>query len=282
VHRGYPEGKTIKVANIVPPGLLDAVLGGDLSEDYHLVLAEVALRYPKYLEFYRNRADRGEHVILDNGAYEWGTTPDFDLVVKVARKLRPTEIVLPDAMHGPDCAKRTTHLSAVAAEKYHWVLGTQITQFIAIPHGNTIDEWLLCATRLAKLPGVRVLGIAEKDAIKLTKGDRGTLIRAIKGLNLDTHLFGMMEDLRDMRDPWVQHAVRGVDGAKLVRWGLAGERVASGRIPPYPGRGSEYFAYGEEDIHPAQLDTVRANINYWRLYTSAEKGARREPAAATG
>jgi hypothetical protein len=244
------------------PGLIDE------QERYHLCLAEEATRDSRYLDFYTQRSREGaNYVILDNGAYEYGRTPSLTLLAEVAVEMQPDEIVLPDVMHGDYCAHETVEESRRGAE---YLREAGFEAFMAVPHGNTGKEWIACARHLLEIPGVRCLGIAEKDALKLSKGNRTAL--AMWLYSIDTpqiHLLGMMEDMADVKDPWVQENVRGVDGSKIIVWGMNGVDVTHQQFPKYPGRPKRYFDLPEPYPIPYHY-LITHNIAYWRTYTASQ------------
>lgn len=261
----------MRIANVIPPTWLDPLIGDEEGEDYHLVLAELFLHQHswRYTSFYRQRITRGDFVILDNGAHEYGKTPSLDVLCAAAHMLKPTEIVLPDDMHGENCHITTVQMSREGALRLQ---KQGFDKFMAVPHGHTFNDWLWCAMELSHIPGVTTLGIAEKDAIKLTGGDRTELIRAITGLGKWIHLLGMMEDMRDVQDRFTRTnpKVRGVDGSKLVVWGHAGLNVRPlESLPPYPGRPEGYFEQSKDQLSPDSSHIIRANMRSWREFISS-------------
>lgn len=70
-----------------------------LQSTRHLALAHIVndKRTPKYREFYRYCShERGDTVIMDNGAFELGESYDPDLLVSLGRACGAHAIVLPD------------------------------------------------------------------------------------------------------------------------------------------------------------------------------------------
>jgi hypothetical protein len=269
----------MRIANIAPTVLLETLCGEDT---YHLCLAsQINTRDLRYRSFYKERRMLGHHVILDNDAYEQdGTAPDFQNVLDAIDRMYPyvpNEVVLSDVMYGDTCAEDTVNASYLAHKNLRLYLdNTRVGTLehpptaLAIPHGNTVEEWIFCATELAHLPLVKTLGIAEKDAIKLMGGNRRELVRRIIGLGKKIHLFGMMEDMKDVRDPWIRAVpeVQGVDGSKLVVWGLTGTPSVpeEAKSPPYPGRPKNYFE--EASFDEADVSAAKASIARWRRYVA--------------
>lgn len=255
----------MKVANVVPESLLGVSGIVDESEKYHLCLAELVNQSSGYADFYWGCGQRGNYVILDNGAYEFGKTPSLESLIRAAHRIMPSEIVLPDAMFGPECAVETVTMSC---EGQRALSADGFTNFMAVPHGNTRGEWVWCAKQLVAIPGVKCLGIAEKDAIKLANGDRALLAEILQDTcpGKDIHYLGMMEDMLDVCSPWSRENVRGVDGSKLVVWGMNRCLISPGSAPPvYPGRPDGFLSM-TEPLSENQANAVRYNIQIWRAF----------------
>jgi hypothetical protein len=267
---GRSEGKAIKIANIVPSAFLDLVN----DDSYHLTLAELVVRDTKYAAYYRHHATAGNFVILDNGAYEFGRTPSIDTLVQAAGIINPSEIVLPDSMHGPDCALDTSTMSREGARL---LAQAGHTRFMAVPHGNNLSEWERCMLSVGAIPHVATIGIAEKDALKLGV-PRFNLISEVHAAlpHVDIHLLGMMEDMSDLRSLWIRRTVRGIDGSKLFIWGINGHRVpVSGPLPVYPGRPPDFFDMPRADVPSSKERIARYNMENWKQFVN-------EPAVVRG
>lgn len=253
------KGASLKIANVVPSG---GLLLLDPAETYHLTLAEVASRSDTYVDFYRRRTAGGDFTILDNGAYEYGKTPDLELLIEVAKAMRPSEVVLPDDMHGPNCHQETVAMSRDAIPHLQ---AAGFRNFMAVPHGHTFSDWKWCAQALLQLDGVRCLGIAEKDALKLMDGARSALVTTLLDLGAPAvHLLGMMESMEDVLNPWVRKVVRGVDGSKLFVWGMNGCGAHPNRpLPKYRGRPPGYLDLPYTRFGEA-APLICENIRAWR------------------
>ena len=110
----------------------------------HLVLAQV--RNEKYRRFYRERGEKGDFLILDNGAYEHNQSLDSDLLVEAMRWYKPNVVVLPDLYLGDwkeslELARRfieyvqTLHLSLKEGLTHEWMFVPQ-----AVP-GDSSGWW---------------------------------------------------------------------------------------------------------------------------------------------
>lgn len=105
----------------------------------HHVAAQRVLTDADYRSFFRDEAERGAAIIVDNGVFDLGSAlPAADLVA-AARAVHAEEIILPDVMHdGP----ATTHATDHAATELRAL--TSDFRLCAVVHGANDDEWLRC------------------------------------------------------------------------------------------------------------------------------------------
>lgn len=127
----------MQVASIVPTAYLHLIAG----KPYHLCLAQVALRDPVYRDFYKKEAEAGSYVILDNGAAE-GELVGIQEMEDLAVYLGASEIVLPDFLGNYERTLR----EARAALNYVKERGVFRGKIMAVPQGETLKEWILCAS----------------------------------------------------------------------------------------------------------------------------------------
>lgn len=130
----------MKFAAIIPPSGLRVLERVGLG--YHLVLAQELLRDKTYREYYRILGRLGHFIICDNGAAE-RDQPPFTEVVKVARYVRASEIVMPDIVLDKqgtlDALLQASVLDQVPARE----------RFI-VPQGRTVEEWVSCLETMHK------------------------------------------------------------------------------------------------------------------------------------
>ena len=66
--------------------------------DFHLILPHLVEKYPKYTEFYRDRIDKGDHVLLDNSIFEYGVSYDYKKMIDIACRLNVSEMSAPEVL----------------------------------------------------------------------------------------------------------------------------------------------------------------------------------------
>lgn len=84
----------MKLALIVPVDLLDRY--ASQSDGVHLVLAHIVLTSPIYANWYRQRSEAGDTIILDNGAYEFNEPLPADQLIHAAELVNASTVVAPD------------------------------------------------------------------------------------------------------------------------------------------------------------------------------------------
>jgi hypothetical protein len=192
--------------------------------------------------------------------------------------LNPNEVVLPDTFQNPpDTLDKSKHAMRVLER------GGYPGQYMVVPHGTDLEEYLTCAKQLADLgTEVKTIGVIE-EVQQILGPPREDVIAMVKDVlpDHDIHMLGVTEGLTELMDPWVQQNVRSCDTAKFVVWGLNGitvvpkpesTAVASTWPPPYPGRKSLGGRVGYFDHKNASTEAIKItqrNITAWKEYLCA-------------
>lgn len=182
----------MKVATIVPTPHLDLVQ----TDDYHLCVVPELRKEGEYLEFYKQQAQQGKFVIVDNGAADGGTA-SIQEVYEYAVEIGASELQLPDVFFD----KHNTLCKMY--ESLNYLAGRDIKCGIqVVPQGKSFEEWIDCAQEMLRHPGITCIGV-PKNLIKIA-GALGRL-RAIRWLvehtNIDgvnLHLLGCWDDPREI------------------------------------------------------------------------------------
>jgi len=253
----------------IPPARETSLLPPYLT--HHLCIADQVLKHVDYATYYASRVALNDFVIMDTAAFEGAAISIQDLIEAV-RRVRPSEVVLPDDVHD----RRLTLQQSFDASRALRQNGYDGT-FMAVPHGKDLGEYMLSVKELELIPGVTTFGIQEEvqELFGISRAEvvRQVLNRVPPGYNI--HLLGVQDDLLDITHPFMMRNVRTADTAKFVVWGLNGIYVDPNEtpFPAYPGRQSlggrmEYFDYQLDDgDHAVNLiKDVRTNINTWKEY----------------
>lgn len=119
------------VALIFPPALLKKY--GETTR-YHLVLPHL-FPQKRYRDFYQERSEQGDYIILDNGAAE-GYTFGTPHLYHVAETMKVQEIVVPDTLADyNDTIAKGLAFTRYTREGY---------RYMAVAQGATINEVMQC------------------------------------------------------------------------------------------------------------------------------------------
>lgn len=269
----------MKLAHITPVSLLSVV---PKEQRTHLVLSELALSSIPYYAFYSTRAKAGDFIILDNPVHE-DQKVTVDRWIDAVGLMRPNVAVIPDVI---DSSLMTLDNAreAIAEFTKHDSIGFDDIELMAVPHGQTQEEWLTCARNLAKLKEVSWFGISLERRLE---DDQYALIRRRERVRMmleephtfgriKLHLLGVSERGDELGEDRIWQRASSADTSKYVVWSMLGTPVR----PPvptqqyYPGRkpfggGLEFF-YADR---PAAVNDsrMRRNLRQWITYAQREQ-----------
>ncbi len=200
----------MKVASIVPIPYLHLVDG----KPYQMCLAHLAYQDSEYAEFYRRQREKGCFVLLDNGAAEKSQL-SLDQLLQVVEMVNPNELILPDEIYNT----RTTLDRSYRAIHRIKQLGMDV-QLMAVPQGETFQDWIDCATSMAEWP-IQTIGVSKFMSYKLGQCARFGLLGAIVGYllrrGIRAHMLGCAYDPRETAamqlDLLLCKAIRGTDSS---------------------------------------------------------------------
>lgn len=128
----------MQVAIIAPiKHLQDFSSQGDIA----MCLAHLYLESLEYREYYTEQVRKGRFVILDNGLYENGKSISMTQLIDIVEKLRPSEVVAPDALFNG----ARTYMNAVEfMDKMDQRKLLASTKVMVVIQGSTPREWREC------------------------------------------------------------------------------------------------------------------------------------------
>lgn len=202
----------MKLAVISPASLL-----ANYSTDYHLVLTQYYRKIDKYRNYYLDiRKQPGHFIILDNGAAELTESAIEKNVIEVAFELRPNVLVAPDVVH--DMSK-TLLRTLDFIGSYAYMLHSRDISIMAVPQGETKEEWLECFNVFNNSDQVHWLGISM--FYDKMFGGRVNVLDSIKDIvKKPCHLLGMWNNPFKLAFEKAYPYVQGVDTAKPVEFGM--------------------------------------------------------------
>ena len=242
----------MKVATILPTNYLDIIE----DRPYHMALAHLVGKDQEYTEFYRQQAEKGNYVILDNGVIETGKPMNIMQLVTCAKKIAADEIILPDVFQD-DEATLNNACEAIPIAR-HELPGVKL---MAVPQGKTLEEWVDCARMLLEMD-IDVLGIpkvltkmAGRDGRLMALLELGNLLRGI-----EVHLLGCWENpiectvIEKASQAGRIRPVRGVDSGIAYVYAREGMLITDGPRPS----GDIHF-----DAKDADREKLIRNIEIW-------------------
>ena len=138
-----------------------------LGNGIHMALTHLVHQSDDYTKFYQRMVSKNEYVILDNSAFEMekqGKGLDPEPVLKAAKLVGAHEVIATDVLLNGQGTIDSTRAFIKEYVKFFGEeirLGKPIPKIMAVPQGNTIDEWIDCYTRLVHMQRVQVLGFSK-------------------------------------------------------------------------------------------------------------------------
>ncbi|MEO0158054.1 MAG: hypothetical protein ABIM59_04915 [candidate division WOR-3 bacterium] len=201
-----------------------------------------------YRSFYKEARERGDFVVLDNGAYE-GTLLPLRELCRVAADLRPTVIVLPDVLGD---YQKTEELSRKALPKL-----SKYAPCMQVVQGRDLTEVTLALMKV-RTPWVglpRLLG--DCAFLGDARADRRPSLLPYLRHKL-VHLLGWVGDPRELDG---LHGVVSVDTAAPIWRGLHGYSLYDTTWPDVPF-----------DPHSKMEWCTQADINLAKMQEHCELG----------
>lgn len=173
----------IRIATILPVPHLHLAAG----DDFHLCLAHL-LGEAAYSRFFRWQASRPHtYVVMDNGVIETGEPMPIERLADLAYEHQVDELVLPDQLGD---AVETLN-AAVASIKYLDENNLR-GRVMAVPHGQTAEEWAWCVREMLSLP-IDCIGISRTLVPRLFEARWQALEQVpelLEAAHIDIHLLG--------------------------------------------------------------------------------------------
>ena len=246
----------MKFAPIVPIAHLELAS----VSDYHMALAHLVLEYPAYATYYRERREAGDFVLLDNSLIELGRPVQPDALVRAARLIRPSEIVLPDTAVGLE-ANRAAFQNAIRHVDIQ-KLRMEGMHFMFVPHGRDMDE-LAAGVHMALCSGfVDSIGLGKPlidHSLEAQVWGRGAITKELS-LTVPVHLLIFHTPYELFLNSMVEHVMRGCDSSlpSIAAWHFVefgGEHGLLHRPPDWHYDHTWVFS-------DTQLDILRKNIAF--------------------
>lgn len=253
----------MKVATILPTPLL----GLEPSTEYNMCLYQVLKESPEYYKYFKKLKDKGQFVIMDNGAAE-GVNPAIEDLLLMYESLRPSEAILPDVVYDKEETLRRTKEAYIAMcenNMHQWM------QYMAVPQGNNYTEWVECMSEMMQQRFITTIGVSKFVTPKFqTEMGYGANVRlecvdailteaAKRQVGIQIHLLGCWDDPKEIGQIHKAFGsnIRGTDSAIAYVHARAGNLYASG--DPRPDNDEIDFISGTV----ADKNTLKFNMVAW-------------------
>jgi len=224
-------------------------------------------RGTKYLDFYLNKSEEGDFIILDNGAAE-GFAYGPKHLLTLAEEVKATEIVIPDIMgEANDTLAHAQMFARYASPNY---------QYMFVLQGSTIEEVMFCLRALDNgnmFSYVTTIGI-PRHLYSLGKYFRVSLTEFLIKEHFhdmyEIHFLGANEwmgevfNLSEMTDGL--NGFRGIDTSLPVYMGLEGLNIRNGF--DYIKRPTDFFTRSD-DNQEMILKNIQTYLQWARYETSS-------------
>lgn len=237
-----------RIMQIVPSDILQAIDGREM----YMCLTNVAINDENYLQFYIDKVNEGKFVLLDNGTGDLDYQT-MDKVLEIAKKLKPTEIILSDILG--DCEQ--TLIESEKSKKYFRENG-YTGQFMFVPQGQNLDEWIDCYNRFDKTD-VATIGVS-KFVTKFFNDDQARLkcTKYVEKDNVPVHLLGCWKNINEVVDIAKQCSnVRSSDSAICYIYAISDMLVGEKDRP------DNKIDFYHSVLNDKQLQTLKENIDIY-------------------
>jgi hypothetical protein len=221
----------MKVATILPQAYLDMTE----KDDYLMALAHLidSPGMSEYTSFFMRKAkEEGTFIIMDNGVIEGDPRPIEELVDK-ALLIGASELVLPDVFRNSEETLRVIEEATMYLATQHERVAH--LGFMAVPQGNSLEEWVDCAVKILDNPIVTCIGV-PKVLVDIAGRDGRyfaihELIATVGDLDVDIHLLGCWQTPLELTiiakgiEKEELPEIRGVDSAIAYVYARAGIKL---------------------------------------------------------
>ena len=261
----------MRFAPVVPIEVAQAMQEDEILGNYHLLLAhDVQARSKEYREVYHKISY--PTIIMDNSVIELGEPVDAPVMVHAIESVYTDEgvyiVVLPDALMDGEAT-----MERIRVAFNEWAKDIQkifpSVQFMGVPQGKDVQEWVRCVEDLSHYEEITWLGIPRNFREKLT----GTRIQAVQIAHMinptwQMHLLGFSDDLHDDMTTChlssrFNYPVQGIDSAVPIRTAMRERMHISFSYSTHNPRGDWWENPGD---YASTSHIVKANIkriNTW-------------------
>ncbi len=240
----------------------------------HLVLSHL-LQYKPYRDYYEERRQVGDYLILDNSAHENGLGEGPGKLLLQVQTLMPQEVVVPDCLED---SERTIDLAFQAVDSWYGSGGRMQTinpRLMYVPQGESPRLWHSCLEaqlythyRAVQRGAQKVCTIGISKDYSMWEGGLRKLLFDARTLLfqdwVEVHLLGSGHDFWTAAALGREFKIRSVDTAKPFVWAMYDLKMYPEhfRLPAtLPPRPRDYFF---QELSEMQLDLAKENVQTLR------------------
>jgi len=149
----------MKICHIVPADYIEVC---NQNSSMHLLISQEVLKNRKYREKYLERSLKGDFIIMDNGAFEYGNAAPLDEVIKAVELVHASEMVLPDCyLDGKVTIRRVVDaLNDLEDKSFRGHDFYCPKSLMAVPQGKTEREYMECFSKLLEVKEIDTIGFS--------------------------------------------------------------------------------------------------------------------------
>lgn len=170
--------------SIIAPARYLREFAAQVPARVHHVAAQRVLQDEQYRQFFREQAEDGASIVVDNGVFDLGDSLAAEDLISAARAVAADEIILPDVMRDGAATVRASDAAAVEFSKYSDGL-----RFCVVVHGADHDDWRHCLEAFTEREYVGAMALpASRKPVTGAVGPANDRILAAQYLADNGHL----------------------------------------------------------------------------------------------
>lgn len=258
----------MKISHEIPKQLFELSKG---FNDYPYVLGHLIKQDSQYRDFYKEELKRVNFSILDNSAFELGSSiPDEELLSAMI-DLRPTHLILPDTVHDQ---KTTLSNSSWFWNNYRWRFAELGISPIGVVQGNSFSELYVCIDFYLRL-GITYIAIPfdcikDSDYSQVRFQFFKYLLDKIGRVGMDSfklHFLGIQNPQELLLySSGEKEMIDSIDTSSPILHGVLGNVFNEwGTLKKKPS-----FKLADNldiEIGNLEMEKIRTNINFFKSYT---------------
>jgi hypothetical protein len=243
----------MEICTILPT----AHLGLESESQFHLCLAHQMIQDQKYRAFFLKMSSEGKWATMDNGSAEGHAPMHIDSLLDLAGEIKCSEIVLPDHLFD---RKATLAHSRGAMLWYQANYKEGFPQLLAVPHGDTPQEWVKCVEEMVTWEAVKCIGISRFLVPRIFQNRVEALhkVPMLIDSTKEIHILGCPGSPAEISriDSLFPGRIRSVDSGIAAIYTQAGRKLTMGSPKP-----NEVI-----DLNRGYLDDtlLKENIHQWK------------------